>query len=155
MNQVGRNKMEYAIPIGWLILCILNLVTNVIIDKMEGYHLYYAIIWMILFLIYAVVLIYKIAVPIMRGDGRFIVVFSKLFTKRIVDPQDIKAVKAYSYLKKTITTPTQAKRNNTPIIELKNGEVLALSLLFSESMRNEVAVFFQNYGLTLEVMKAE
>ena len=155
MNQVGRSMMEYAILIAWLILCILNFVTNVIFKKMEGYHQHFAIIWLILFLVYAMVLIYKIAVPIMRGDGRFIVVFPKLFTKRIIDPQDIKAVKAYSYLRKTIITPKQTKRNNTLVIELKNGEVLTLSLLFSESMRNEVAVFIQNYGLNLEVMKSE
>ena len=147
--RVRRTIHEYIIPFLWIVLGLFNFV---VLSSRDQFYQFIAVVWLLFALINLVILVYKIAVPIMCTDGESISVFPKIFNRTLFKPEDVKAVRAYKHISKIIITYEQMRQNDTILIELKSGSTMTINNKLTKHVREKIVSFLRNFNLELEIM---
>jgi hypothetical protein len=149
--RVSRSTQEYFAPSMLVVFALLLFYLNAFISK-HDYHQFAAGFFLILTPVYALFFIYKFLVPIMRSDGRCIVVYPSIFKKAKIEPSEVKVVRVFKYAGKARIRRKQLLQCNTILIEFKNGTSLTLRGVLVEPINDRLASFLREFGLNLEII---
>jgi len=149
--RVSRSTQEYFAPSMLIVFALIFFYLNAFISKHE-YHQLAAGFFLMLTPVYAFFLIYKLLVPIMRSDGRCIIVYPSIFKKTKIEPSEVRVVRVYKYDGKARIRRKQLLRCNTILIEFKNGTSLTLRGVLVEPINDRLASFLRDFNLNLEII---
>ncbi len=150
-SRVARNYQEYLIPSVWGFLGLLNFILYTFINTQMKYRYIAAVSWLTLAIVNTGLIVYKLLVPIMRTDGKTIVVFPGAFTKKTIEPEKVKTVRIFKYVGTKRASLKQIRKIQTIQIELNDGNVLLLKNVgLVDAVRDKIAAFLQNFNIQLE-----
>ena len=145
---VRRSSAEYGISFMWTLPGLMILYMVIFEHRAASFTI---LIFLSASFFHTCNLFFMYLRPLIKLEAEYLIVHPHVFSKIIIRINDIKGLRMYENIRKTILTPQQVQRNNTLIVDQVDGKSIPINMKWlTVSVRQNISDLAKELNLSLD-----